>query len=81
MHLKDEFETWIKQNNRPKSGKANSYLTGLEDAQTIAQASAKFKIPSVYDMPNDCIISLRDYIDVEKRKEKNAAGSGAFNGL
>lgn len=81
MSLRNEFETWLKQNNRPGSGKANSYLTGIEDVQTIAEASAKFKIPSVFDMPDDSLLSLKDYIDSEARKESHEAGSGAFNNV
>ena len=81
MGIKEDFENWLLQNNKPGSGKAKSYLTGMEDVQTIAQAGVNFKIPSVYSMPDDSLISLRDYIDVEKRKEKNASGSGAFHGI
>jgi len=80
--LREAFKNWITQNNAEGSGKAATYITALEDADIIAQAfNEKFKLPSVYEMSNASLESLREFIASEQNLESHAVGSSVFNGV
>lgn len=80
MDLREAFKNWIMENNAEGSGKAVSYLTALEDADIIAQAfNEKFKLPSVYEMSDASLESLREFIASEQNLESHTAGSSVLN--
>ena len=80
--LREPFVQWLIEENVDGSGKANSYLIALDDAGVIAQAYCeKFTIPSVYDMPDSTLESLRNFIAGESNKEKSHEGTGLFCSL
>ena len=82
MDLREAFKNWIMENNAEGSGKAATYITALEDADIIAQAfNEKFKLPSVYEMSDASLESLRDFIANEQNLESHAAGSSVLNGI
>lgn len=65
---KQSFERWLSSSNKENSGKARSYLTALEDIDTILQALVKdFEPPSVFELPRRSLKTLRDFfIDQSK---------------
>ena len=80
--LREAFKDWITANNVEGSGKAASYITALEDADVIAQAfNEKFKLPSVYEMSDASLESLREFIAGEQNLESHTAGSSVLNGV
>ena len=80
--LREEFIRWLNEENVVDSGKASSYEIALDDAGVIAQAYCeKFTIPSVYDMPDSTLESLRNFIAGESNKEKSHEGTGLFCSL
>ena len=80
--LREEFIRWLNEENVVGSGKASSYEIALEDASVIAQVYCdRFKMPSVYEMPDSTLESLRDFIAAEAKKECEHPGSGLFCSL
>ena len=80
--LREAFKDWITANNVEGSGKAASYITALEDVDIIAQAfNEKFKLPSVYEMSDASLESLREFIAGEHNLESHTAGSSVLNGI
>ena len=80
--LREAFSRWLNDENIEGSGKAASYIGALDSADVIAQAYCpNFKCPSVYEMPDSSLESLRDFISKEGRKEDKVPGSGLFCGL
>ena len=80
--LKKAFTQWLKDENLEGSGQASSYITALDDADVIARAYCpNFKSPSVYEMPEASLESLRDFISAETKKEAKDTGSGLFCNL
>lgn len=80
--LKEAFSQWLKDENLDGSGQATSYIAALDDADVIARAYCpRFKSPSVYEMPDSSLESLRDFISAEASKETTNTGTGLFCGL
>lgn len=80
--LKEAFSQWLKDENLDGSGQASSYIAALDDADVIARAYCpRFKSPSVYEMPDSSLESLRDFISAEASKETTNTGTGLFCGL
>lgn len=80
--LKDAFVKWLHDENVEGSGRASSYIGALDSADIIARSyCSKFVIPSVYDMPDSSLESLKVFISTEGRKEELVSGSGLFCNL
>lgn len=80
--LRKEFIRWLNEENVVGSGKASSYEIALDDASLIAQKYCdRFKMPSVYEMPDSTLESLSDFIAAEAKKESEHPGSGMFCSL
>ena len=82
MSIREGFILWLNAGNKEGSGKANSYIIGLSDSDKIAQHfNSKFKVPSVYEMPDESLLSLREFISAEKRKEAKLQGASELNSV
>ena len=80
--LREAFAQWLNEENLEGSGQASSYITALDDADVIARAHCpSFSSPSVYEMPDSTLESLRDFIAAEAAKEDSSEGTGAFCAL
>jgi len=80
--LREAFAQWLNEENLDGSGQASSYITALDDADVIARAHCpSFSSPSVYEMPDSTLESLRDFIAAEAAKEDSSEGTGAFCAL